>query len=78
MWRGVVGRMRVNHLLRENHPHTIVLTLKSANSINTGDKSSPDPFVVATAYSLSSRTGGTTQSFGATPKSGTFYSVTFY
>jgi hypothetical protein len=58
LWRGLKARRTVATLLRENHPHTLILSLKGAARINAGDRSAPDPYVIAAAYSLSSRSRG--------------------
>ena len=48
--RGAQARLRVSRLLRQHHPHNLVLSLHRAADLNVADATSSDPYVLATSH----------------------------
>lgn len=48
--RGMVTRRRVAKMLRQLHPHNLVLTLKNAERVNIADAHDSDPYIVVTGH----------------------------
>jgi hypothetical protein len=48
--RGMVARRRVAKMLRQLHPHNLIVTLKNAERVNIADAHDSDPYVVVTGH----------------------------
>lgn len=62
--RGYLARKRMAKLVREFHPHNIIVTLQHAKDLNIADVNTSDPYVIVSAHRLQSNPRGNAKSTG--------------
>jgi hypothetical protein len=64
MIRGLLARRRMAQLVREFHPHNLVVTLRHAHDLNIADINTSDPYVIVSAHRLQGAPKGAPKSAG--------------
>jgi hypothetical protein len=62
--RGLLARRRMARLVREFHPHNMIVSLRHGRDLNIADVNTSDPYVVVSAHRLQGAPTGGAKSTG--------------
>jgi hypothetical protein len=62
--RGLLARRRMARMVREFHPHNLVVVLRHARDLNVADINTSDPYVIVSGHHLQGASKGAPKSAG--------------